>query len=224
MERLRSHALEIFRERANIALHESGHALSYLATEFNELSDTAGRAALEYFAEAVRDSLLPPDICEWNFSMPLEELHTSIGSETDRMRKELATQVMAHAKDELEVNLRYSPIPNPFPCSCSPSFPLFTIYFLTERQFHAPCNKRPPTCGLSSANTSTPPWIRPSVHSNPALRPSPLHLYRPHPLFLLLLLAAPLPRSWSLMKLYEGTLCRFFPFHLLLLTCFKLFV
>lgn len=59
-----------------------------------------------YFAKAVQASILPPEIAEWNYSAPLEELYKSIGAETDRMRKELVQLVVSNAKDELDANLR----------------------------------------------------------------------------------------------------------------------
>eukprot|EP00026_Physarum_polycephalum_P002348 Phypoly_transcript_02354.p2 GENE.Phypoly_transcript_02354~~Phypoly_transcript_02354.p2 ORF type:complete len:443 (+),score=83.85 Phypoly_transcript_02354:1456-2784(+) len=107
VERLRSTAIEIFRERANLSLHESDHTPAALAKEFAEHVEKAEKEALDYFDEKVKASLLPDqEICDWNYSMPLEELHASIAQETDHFRKELLQLLMTNAKDELEVNLR----------------------------------------------------------------------------------------------------------------------
>jgi hypothetical protein len=106
VERLRSTAIDIFRERAHLSLRDSDSSTAALAKDFIEHIDRAQREALDYFDEKVKTSLLPSDICEWNYSMPLEELYTSIAAETDHFRKDLLQLLMANAKDELEVNLR----------------------------------------------------------------------------------------------------------------------
>jgi len=112
VERLRSTAIDIFRERANLSLHESDNSPAVLAREFLEHVNKAQEEALDYFDQKVKASLLPEEeaqdqeIFQWNYSMPLEELHTSIAQETDHFRKELLQLLMTNAKDELEVNLR----------------------------------------------------------------------------------------------------------------------
>lgn len=106
IERLRSTAIERFRERANEALHETNRPPFELAKEFIIHIEAAETDALNYFDSKVKASLLPAEISEWNYSMPLEELHASIAAETDHFRKELLQLLMTSAKDELEVNLR----------------------------------------------------------------------------------------------------------------------
>lgn len=117
IERLRSTAIDMFRERANATLHDSDIPPAALTKEFTEHIETAHKAALDYFHDKVKASLLPAEIAEWNYSIPLEELLASIAGETDHFRKELLQLLMTNAKDELEVNLRYMSIP-----SCSLCF------------------------------------------------------------------------------------------------------
>lgn len=106
VERLRSTAIDLFRERANLSLREADTPTAVLAKEFTDRIEAAQKDALDYFSEKVKASLLPDEICDWNYSMPLEELHASIAAETDHFRKELLQLIMTNAKDELEVNLR----------------------------------------------------------------------------------------------------------------------
>jgi hypothetical protein len=106
VERLRSTAIERFRERATASLHDTDKPPAELAKDFSTYIDAARNAALDYFNEKVKASLLPDDICEWNYSMPLEELYASIAGETEHFRKELLQLLMTHAKDDLEVTLR----------------------------------------------------------------------------------------------------------------------
>lgn len=107
VERLRSTAIDVFREKASTTLHNSEVSPAELAKNFAAHVDSAQKTALDYFDEKVKASLLPADICEWNYSMPLEELYTSIAAETDHYRKELLQVLMTNAKDDLEVTLRY---------------------------------------------------------------------------------------------------------------------
>lgn len=106
MERLRSTSVELFRDRANTLLRDTNSTPAQLAKQFVEHVETAQKEALNFFQEKVKDSILPDEICEWNYSMPFEELHTSIAAETDHFRKDLLQLLMANVKDELEVNLR----------------------------------------------------------------------------------------------------------------------
>jgi hypothetical protein len=120
-----------------------------LAKDFTEHIERAHKEALDYFDEKVKASILPGDICEWNYSMPLEELRNSITAETEHFSKELLQLLMTNAKDELEVNLRS--------LSLLPHFLLIDTPFL-ESPSRAFFNKRPIICGVLSATTSRQLW------------------------------------------------------------------
>lgn len=168
VERLRSNAVELFRERASVLLRDTVSAPAQLAREFTAHVETAQKEALSFFLDKVKASVLPDDtVVAWNYASPLEELHTSIAAETDHLRKDLLQLLMTNVKDELEVNLRlvfFSPLPL-LPCLSNIS--------LVECPYHAHSNKLPTTCGPLSEDTLMQPSRIPWPNSSPASRPLP---------------------------------------------------